>query len=147
MDPLSKKIMQEMARMPQGGRMLRNLSLARMMKSAAWQPAVDIYEGEEELILYLELAGIDPQELSVLVEDFQVRISGRRRLPTQEAIACVHQLEIEQGIFERTVSLPVQVDGSRAVSRYLQGILVLVLPKRVQADKVRITITMEGGRP
>ncbi len=144
MDPLSKKLMQELAERQQNGRMLRNLSLARMIESTAWQPAVDIYEGEDEVVLYLELAGVDPQDISVLVDDFQVRVTGRRRLLAQEAIACVHQLEIEQGAFERVVSLPAQVDGRRAVSRYRQGILILALPKRVHSGKVSITISVEG---
>ncbi|MBC8208967.1 MAG: Hsp20/alpha crystallin family protein [Desulfobulbaceae bacterium] len=144
MDPLSKKIMQELAVMQQSGRMLRNLSLSRMMKATAWQPAVDIYEGDDEILLHLDLAGVDPRNISVLVDEFQVRISGRRQLLAQEEIACVHQLEIEQGAFERIVTLPVQVDGSRAESRYHQGILVLALPKRVCSGKVRITISVEG---
>ena len=146
MDPLAKKLMRELAGM-ESGRRLRSMSLPRMMRAANWQPAVDVHEGEQDVVVTVELAGVDPKALTVLVDDFQVRISGQRRLVAREAIACVHQLEIEQGLFERVVNLPIRVDGSRTRSRYHQGLLTLVLPKQRRGNRVQITISVEGELP
>lgn len=142
MDSFSKKLFAELEEMEQVGRRMRNMSLARMMPftSGSWQPPVDVYEAEDELYLYADLAGAAAQSLSVTADERQVRIQGLRRLPPQPSIACVHQLEIELGSFDRTVSLPASVDASRVTSVYTDGILVITLPKRKKTCKVQIRI-------
>lgn len=142
MDSFSKKLIAELKEMEQAGRRLRNMSLARMMpyKSGSWQPPVDVYESEEELYMYVDLAGVNKDSLSVIADEQQVRINGVRQLPLQSSIACVHQLEIELGSFDRTVSLPATVDVDRVSSVYFEGILVVTLPKRKKTCKVQIRI-------
>ena len=60
---------------------------------------------------------------------------------TPEAIACIHQLEIELGAFQRTVTLPAVVDVDRVQSAYSGGILAVTLPKRARKGRVTISIT------
>ena len=144
MDSLSRKLMKELEAMQQQtGRMLRNMSLARSMsfESGQWQPAVDIYESSDEIIIYCELAGTDKESFSVIVDETQVRIAGIRKLPKHETIACVHQLEIELGQFSRGVSLPCPVDVDQVSSAYANGILTISLPKKQSKGRVNITIT------
>jgi len=142
MDSFSKKLIAELEEMERAGRRLRNMSLARMMpyKSGSWQPPVDVYEAEDELYLYVDLAGVNKDSLTVLADEHQIRIKGVRQLPPQSSIACVHQLEIELGSFDRTVTLPTSVDVDRVSSVYSEGILVVTLPKRKKTCKVQIRI-------
>jgi HSP20 family protein len=142
MDSFSKKMIAELEEMERAGRRLRNMSLARMMpyKSGSWQPPVDVYEAEDELYLYVDLAGVNKDSLTVLADEHQIRIKGVRRLPPQSSIACVHQLEIELGSFDRTVTLPASVEVDRVSSVYSEGILVVTLPKRKKNCKVQIRI-------
>jgi len=142
MDSFSKKMIAELEEMERAGRRLRNMSLARMMpyKSGSWQPPVDVYEAEDELNLYVDLAGVNKDSLTVLADEHQIRIKGVRRLPPQSSIACVHQLEIELGSFDRTVTLPASVEVDRVSSVYSEGILVVTLPKRKKNCKVQIRI-------
>lgn len=143
MDPLSRKLMKELEQMQQQtGRMLRNMSLSRMMslESSQWQPAVDVYESEKHYIVYCDLAGVDNNSFSVIVDESKLRISGKRQLPKHEAIACVHQLEIELGPFSRSVSLPGFVDVENVRSVYTNGILAISLPKKQNSGRVNITI-------
>ncbi len=143
MDSFSKKLLAELEEMEQVGRRLRNMSLARMMpySSGNWQPPVDVYEAEEEFYVYADLAGVAADSLRIIADERQIRIQGKRRLPAQSSIACVHQLEIELGIFDRTLSLPASVEASRVTSIYSDGILVITLPKRKKTCKVHIRIT------
>ncbi|WP_457574049.1 Hsp20/alpha crystallin family protein [Desulfolithobacter sp.] len=143
MDLLSKKILAELEHMQQAGRLLRNMSLARMapVDSGGWQPPLDVYEGEDEFYIYCDLAGADRDSLSVIAEEHRVRISGRRQLPPRHTIVCVHQLEIELGPFNRVVSLPAAIDVDRVTSTYQQGILIITMPKKQRKSKVNIRIT------
>lgn len=143
MDPFSKKVLKELEEMQQQtGRMLRNMSLCRMMpmESGNWKPPVDIYEAEREIYVYFDLAGVDGDSLNVVVDEHQLRVNGSRQLPSQKSIACIHQLEIELGNFERTISLPSVVDVNNVLSIYSDGILVVTLPKRQQKGKLNIKI-------
>ena len=144
MDPFSKKLLEELEQMQQHtGRILRSMSLPRMMptESGGWQPAVDIYEAENSIHVYAELAGVVADSLRVTVDGQQVHISGVRQLPAHQSIACIHQLEIELGGFHRSLSLPSAVEVDGVESSYVNGILVVTLPKRVRKGKVSIRIT------
>jgi HSP20 family protein len=146
MDSFSKKILAELEEMERAGRRMRNMSLARMMPyaSGSWQPPVDIYEAENALYLYVDLAGVDKDAMSVIADERQIRIKGVRHLPSQESIACVHQLEIELGAFDRVITLPATVDVEKVSSVYLDGILVVTLPKSRKSCNVEIRITHGG---
>ncbi len=144
MDPLSRKLLKELEEMQiQTGRMFRNMSIARMMspESGARYPAIDIYESADEFSVYADVAGTDGKTLSVTAGEGQVRICGRKLLPARKSIDCVHQLEIESGSFDRTVSLPGAVEVDQVTSSYKDGILTIVLPKKVKRGKVNITIS------
>lgn len=145
MDSFSKKMLEELEQMQQHtGRILRSMSLSRMMpmESNGWQPAVDVYEADNTIQVYAELAGVVQETLRVIVKDQRLQISGIRQLPAvHQSIACIHQLEIELGGFQRTVALPSAVDVEKVDSTYANGILVVTLPKRTRKGKVTIRIT------
>lgn len=144
MDPFSKKLLEELEQMQQHtGRILRSMSLSRMMpmETAGWQPPVDIYEAERSIYVYAELAGVTSDSLRVTVDGQQLRISGVRQLPPHQSIACIHQLEIELGEFQRTLTLPSTVEIEGVESTYTNGILMVTLPKRIRKGRVSIRIT------
>ncbi|MCG2744299.1 MAG: Hsp20/alpha crystallin family protein [Desulfobacteraceae bacterium] len=147
MAPLSKKLFREIHEMQmQTGRMLRNMSFTRMIKleSGSWQPPVDIYESDEEITVYCDLAGVSKDSLELMVAEDQLHISGRRQLPKPQSIVCIHQLEIELGPFERTVALPTRVDVEQVSSLYLDGILIVSLKKRKVENQIIVRIEVGG---
>lgn len=144
MDPLSRKLLKELEEMQQQtGRMLRNMSISSMsaLESGSWQPAVDIYESENEFFVYFDIAGADASSFSLDVDSQQVKVQGRRLLPSQKSIACVHQLEIELGSFERSIVLPGPVEVEEVTSRYTNGILSITLPKKKRSGRITVEIT------
>ena len=105
-----------------------------------WFPAADVYETASAIIVHMDISGMDPQTLSVVVEGSQVTVAGERRYESQEMISCIHQLEIECGFFERSISLPKTVDVSRAVSESRNGFLLITLPLRRNPEKIKIPV-------
>ncbi|OQX04672.1 MAG: hypothetical protein BWK76_28440 [Desulfobulbaceae bacterium A2] len=144
MDVLGKKLFHELEMMRrESGRVFRHLAFGRLHPfegGSSWRPAADIYETATEVLAYLDVAGVDPASLSVVAEEGGLRVSGRRELPPQPELVCVHQLELEFGPFERVLPLPPAVDVANISSRYQQGLLVIVMPKRRQQDKIRIQV-------
>ncbi len=148
MDPLSKKLFKELEEMQQQtGRMLRNMSVGKMMtlESGRCQPCVDIYEAEDQIYVYLDISGADRESLTVLADEQHVRVCGRRRLPSEKSIACIHQLEMELGSFDRAIALPAAIEVAEVTSLYKDGILTIRLPKKKHREKIVVRITSTGG--
>jgi HSP20 family protein len=96
-----------------------------------WVPAADVYETAEELVLLVEVAGVDPASLELTLDGEVLRLSGQRPdSPHRADCVAVHQMEIEFGRFERLFAVPAGLDGSRADARFDAGFLEVRLPKR-----------------
>lgn len=126
------------------GRMMRNMAMQQRLvplHAAEWTATADIYETDTDLIVVMDVSGVEPAELSVVAEETKVRVSGERSYSLPERIASIHQLEIERGCFERSVSLPLPVDVARTTSVCKNGFLVITLPLKPQRGKVQIKVT------
>ena len=135
MDDFDRRFIKEFKEMErQMGRMLRSTSSSRMIprqSGSDWLPAVDVYETDKEVYVYLDTAGIDPDKLTVIAERNSITVSGKRQLPSRNKICRVHQLEIELGVFKRIVSFPVPIDVSATEVTCKNGILEVKMPKEV----------------
>lgn len=111
------------------GRIMRTLSVTRMKTSSCslWQPPIDIYESETELIVFAEVAGIEPEKIKVMAEVNFLTISGERKCELQ-GINHVHRLEVEYGHFACRVPLPLPVDVDKTRSEIKNGFLIVRMP-------------------
>ena len=133
MDDFDRRILEEFKELErQMGRMLRSSSLSRMIPlptGEGWQPAVDVYETGEEIIVLMDTAGIDLENITITAEKGSITVEGRRGLPKRGHVCCIHQLEIELGCFKRKISFPVPVQVQKTSFRCQNGILEIKLPK------------------
>lgn len=144
MDHFKKKPPKDFFEMErQIGRMMRNMSFLRVppLEKERWLPAADVYESDNEIIVCVDVSGVDPQKISVVAEQNILTISGNRRVALQENIKNIHQLEIERGFFKRTISLPVNVDVTETLSLCKDGFLFVRLPKQKKKGKIEIKIS------
>ncbi len=105
------------------------------MPSPVWTPAMDMYETDEDIIVLLDLAGVDPEKTEVNAEPHLLIVRGvrhERRTPEHPGEQrSYHALEIPYGRFERRVRLPPGVDTAAARANYRGGLLEITVPKRV----------------
>jgi HSP20 family protein len=93
----------------------------------AWEPPVDVIETEREVLVFVALPGVDPDEVESVIEDNALRVSGRRALPKELRTAHIHRLELPQGRFDRRIALPA---GRYSIRRFAaNGCLVFSLAK------------------
>ena len=137
MDDFDRRILEEFKELErQMGRMLRSSSLSRMIpmtSSSGWQPAVDVYETTDDVIVLMDTAGIEMNNLSITAENKRIIVEGRRNLPKRGNVCCIHQLEIEMGYFKRTISFPVAVKYTKPSFSCQNGILEIRLPKETKS--------------
>jgi HSP20 family protein len=93
-----------------------------------FRPAIDGYRGEDppELRIVVELAGIAPGSIELVTSGRSLSVSGERPRPTSSGT--YEQMEIEHGRFQRSITLPADVDTTRATASYEHGLLTVVLP-------------------
>jgi HSP20 family protein len=92
-----------------------------------FRPAVDVWEDPDQLVVLVELAGVDPDTIELRVEERALTIAGSRarpRVPGQ----VYQQAEIEFGHFERRIPLARDLDPEAATAAYEAGMLRITLP-------------------
>lgn len=94
-----------------------------------WRPATDVLETAQAIVAIIELAGINDDELEVLLYENALVIEGQRSLPGCEEAERYHAFEIRQGPFRVEIPLPVDIDGNAVEARYERGLLQILLPK------------------
>ena len=74
----------------------------------------DIYEQDDQLIITIEIPGIDESMFEVSLDRYVLTIAGRRR-PAPVAPGCTyHRRERPAGSFRRDISLPICVGDRQA---------------------------------
>lgn len=94
----------------------------------AWEPPVDIFETERELVIFVALPGVTSEQLQVSIDGPAVIIHGRRAIPVACKSAMIHRLEIPYGRFERRIEVPWE-QFQLAQQSLLDGCLILTLKK------------------
>lgn len=94
-----------------------------------WSPQVDIYETPQEVIIRVEVAGVDKESLGVEINHKAVRIYGNRCELAHTQDGAYRLAEIQYGEFERILYLPTPIDIEVVSSSYSNGLLQIRLAK------------------
>jgi len=98
-------------------------------------PPINIFQQQDDLVAIVELPGVSKADLTIEAKERTLRISGKKTLDYQDN-ASIHRRERLAGSFDRTITLPINVDPDRIKAEYRDGILALFIP-RAEADKPR----------
>ena len=103
-----------------------------------FRPAVDCYATDDppQLVVAVELAGVDPESIEIVAEGNALTVSGQRHRP-RVAGQVYQQAEIEYGAFERRLSLEHEIDPAAATAAYEHGLLRITLPVAKRAPRRR----------
>jgi HSP20 family protein len=109
-----------------------------------FRPEADCYRTDDppELHVIVELPGVDPDHVQVVVSGRALLIAGVRE-PTTAAGSRVLQLELRHGQFQRQIQLPEEVDSAHASASYDRGLLRITLPVAPASpaqERVAITV-------
>jgi HSP20 family protein len=110
-----------------------------------FRPPIDVVRIEEpaELRVIVDLAGVDPGDVRIVVNERALVIAGQRSRMLPDCRPSYHLLEIEYGPFERRIALPENVDPDGARATYERGLLTVVLPVvATPPRRERIAITI-----
>jgi HSP20 family molecular chaperone IbpA len=104
-----------------------------------FQPAVDIVETSDELLVLADMPGVTPEGLDVRLEGDVLTISGRPKGDEYEGLKPLH-VEYSVGGFHRRFTLGETIDRERIKAELRNGVLQLHLPKAERAKARRIEV-------
>ena len=103
-----------------------------------WCPAADVYRSQDGWIVKVDLAGVKPADVEVIVDGDLLRISGSRRDGTCGEGISHYQLEITYSRFEKMIRFPRSIEHAAIDRDYRDGLLILQLhevPEQARAAR------------
>ncbi len=109
--------------------------------------AMDVYEKDGKMIVEMQAAGIDPENLEISVENNFLKISGIREEEKEEKDKNYYSKQIFRGSFERTIPLNKEVDEEGIDAEVENGMLKVILPiknfEENKRDKKKIPVKVK----
>jgi len=104
-----------------------------------FQPAVDIFETKDELVLVADMPGVPPDGVDVGLEGDELSIEGRVRSGEYDGLKPLY-VEYGVGGYYRRFTLGEMIDREGIKAQMKNGVLVLRLPKAERARARRISV-------
>jgi HSP20 family protein len=98
-------------------------------------PPLNVFRKEHDIVVIAEVPGVKKDDLSIEAKGNTIRIAGTKRIASADGTS-VHRRERRSGRFDRTVTLPIEIDAESIKAECRDGILAVFLP-RVERDKPR----------
>ncbi len=103
-------------------------------------PAVDIREADDKYLIEAELPGIKKEDVHIEVKDGVLTIRGERKHEEEKKEENYTRIERAYGQFQRSFTLPVNVEEDKIDASYNDGILTVELPKGEKAKPKQIEV-------
>jgi HSP20 family protein len=110
------------------------------MGTLGWRPMVDTYEKDDALVIQAELPGVKKEDISLDIDNRVLTIRGERRYEDDVNQKDYHRQERFYGKFQRSFTLPDNVDPNRVDANYSDGVLKVTLPKTEESQTKKIEI-------
>lgn len=91
--------------------------------------AAETWETAASVIVRVEVPGMNKEDLDISMHGNTLRIRGEKRVGNDQRDGTWHLMERAYGRFERTITLPQNIEADRAETSYKDGILTVIFPK------------------
>ena len=115
------------------------------LQAGTFVPPVDVYEDEHNVVLKLEVPGVNEQDLDIQLENNTLTVKGERKFEKEEKEENFHRIERRYGSFVRTFRLPNIVDSEKVEAHYDKGVLRISVAKKPEAKPKQIKVGAGNG--
>ena len=110
-------------------------------------PKVETHVEGNTLTVKADLPGIEPKEVELSVEGNHLTIKGERKAEEEHEKDKVFHREVRYGSFERTLTLPAEVEAERIEANYHNGVLEVKVPLPEEVTPKKVAIEVSGEEP
>lgn len=104
--------------------------------------AMDVYENEDAFVITAPVPGIKPEEVEITITGNSVAIKGETKAEQRSEKGNFLRQEVRYGSFQRSMTLPLDVQGDKAEALFENGVLTLTLPKAeaVKPKSIKVNV-------
>ncbi len=113
-------------------------SLVVMVTESAWMPPTDVFETATEVVVKMELAGVNVENIDIKLDGRRLVVTGRRVDASASPKRTFRQLEINYGRFERIIAFGEGTKVTTGKASYKEGFLLITLPKIKQQSRTNV---------
>lgn len=124
--------------------MFDQVMVRERQSATSWQPAIELQDTEENLVLRAEIPGADGKDIDIHVTREAIAISGERRFEQHTQAQGFFRSEFRYGNFQRVIPLPMPVQNEQAYAEFKDGILTLTLPKVSEARRTVVKLNLDN---
>jgi HSP20 family protein len=106
-----------------------------------YSPQIDVCERPNEIVILVEVPGIDRSDIQISWKENILTISGQKRRPPEVGVAKYMCVERSYGPFRREILIGIAIDHKRAKAELREGLMKIHLPK--VSERERNTIPIE----
>ncbi len=107
------------------------------------QLSVDVYQDETSIIVKSTIAGVNPEDIDISIDNDMLTIRGERRHEEEINEEDYYYQECYWGAFSRSIILPTEVKAEEVEATLKNGVLTVRLPKAKKSKSVSIKISSE----
>jgi HSP20 family protein len=112
----------------------------------SWTPSVDVIETDDAIKLKAELAGMNPDDIGIELQDNVLTVTGERKFEEEVKEDKYYRIERRYGGFSRSIALPQTADEEKIEANYENGVLEVVIPKAEIAKPKRIAVAVGDSK-
>jgi HSP20 family protein len=110
-------------------------------QAATWIPMVDVCERADEVLIFVEMPGVDRSDVQLVWNEGVLIISGlKRQRPSNRGVAKYLCVERAYGHFRREIAIKIPIDFKNAKAELNNGLMKIHLPKRTEPEITTIPI-------
>ena len=119
----------------------RTADQATEASNADWAPRADVLESADHIEIHAELPGVNQKEITVSVTNNVLTLKGDKR--KEDESGTYHRTERVYGSFDRSFTLPDNLQTDNIKAKFKDGVLVVSIPKVAEAQPKEININVE----
>ncbi|MGC9514538.1 Hsp20/alpha crystallin family protein [Methanocrinis sp.] len=108
--------------------------------SDVMKPLADVKETDEEVVVTMDLPGMDKADVEISVTEDTLEVKAERKAEKEEKEEEFYKKERSFARFERSLTLPAEVKAEEAKASLKDGVLEVHLPKVEVTARKKVTI-------
>ena len=112
-------------------------------ESLDWMPVIDILEAAEHVEIRAEMPGLSEQEVQVAVTDDVLTLKGEKTQESEDKDQKYHRVERSYGRFQRSFTLPANLNPEDIKAKFAHGVLTVSIPKVKEVEPKEVQISVE----
>jgi HSP20 family protein len=107
------------------------------------EPALDLYEDDNEIVVKAELPGMTKDDIQISFADNVLTIKGEKNKEEEDSAKNYYRAERVYGAFVRSLVLPAEINPDKARAIFKNGVLEIRMPKTEAAKKKEIKVNVQ----